>query len=93
MESTSAWLSPSATLTVTATVVVAASLISLGSSTLWPRRKVLPSPLKTLLPRLRTEEVEALAYHPAQFPGARDVQTPVCDTCAQDGWAISGLLD
>lgn len=82
MDSDSAW-SPSATLVITATAVITASLISLGSVALWPRKeKVLPSPLRTVIPNLPSEEVEALAYHPAQFPGASDVRTPVGDLCA-----------
>ena len=38
--------------------------------------KVIPSPLKTLLPRLSEEEAGNLPYPPDAFPGARDVQSP-----------------
>jgi hypothetical protein len=34
------------------------------------------SPLTTILPRLRPEEIARLAYGPKYFPGARDVSTP-----------------
>lgn len=93
MESAPSW-SGSTTLIVTATAVITASLVTLGSAALWPRReKILPSPLKTLLPRLPPSEVEALAYHPNQFPGARDVQTPVRDARAPPAEAQSDLAN
>ena len=39
-------------------------------------RRVIPSPRETLLPQLNDDEVNALAYPPTMFPGARDVDTP-----------------
>lgn len=37
---------------------------------------VIPSPLRTLLPKLSKEEIEQLPYPPQAVPGARDVETP-----------------
>lgn len=77
MDSGFPW-APSATWTVTA--IVTAALVSLASSSLRPQQdKIQPSPLKTVLPRLSRDEVDGLVYQPDQFPGARDVETPVCE--------------
>jgi hypothetical protein len=73
---------PSTTLTAaTATGLVATTAIAttlllvLSGQLLWPRwPRVMPSPLRT---RLRTKMDESLVYTPDQFPGARDVPTPV----------------
>lgn len=45
-----------------------------------PRASVVPSPLKTLLPKLSEAEIHSLAYPPDLFPGARDVDTPYGNT-------------
>ncbi|KAK6347339.1 hypothetical protein TWF696_007408 [Orbilia brochopaga] len=37
---------------------------------------IIPSPEKTLLPKLSTEEQAGLAYHPGSLPGGRWLQTP-----------------
>lgn len=66
-----------ATIATTAAVVTASVLI-LAREVLWPRwAGVLRSPLKTTLPRLSKEETRQLVYQPDQFPGARDVESPV----------------
>lgn len=41
-----------------------------------PRREIVQSPLKTLLPRLSDDEKLELPYPPDALPGARDVDTP-----------------
>lgn len=62
----------------TTAAVVTASIFILSREVLWPRwAKVLRGPLKTTLPRLTQEETRHLVYQPDQFPGARDVETPV----------------
>ncbi|OAA43167.1 Alpha/beta hydrolase fold-1 [Metarhizium rileyi] len=61
----------------TAAAVATASLILVAKAVLWPRRRrVLPSPLRTVLPRASREELSRLVYLPDAFPGARDVETP-----------------
>lgn len=76
-------MSASETATSTAAIattaaVVTASIFILSREVLWPRwAKVLRSPLKTTLPRLTQDETNQLVYQPDQFPGARDVETPV----------------
>jgi len=63
---------------VASTVVVTAALLSLLKRALWPAHTaILPSPLRTLIPRLSREEMESLEYKPDAYPGARDVETPV----------------
>jgi hypothetical protein len=63
---------------VATTVVVTASLLSLLKRALWPAHAaILPSPLRTLIPRLSREEMESLEYKPDAYPGTRDVETPV----------------
>lgn len=60
------------------TSVALGVVFGLTKSTLWPcRERILPSPLKTSLPRLPVDELKQLVYQPDQFPGARDVETPV----------------
>ncbi|KAK4202447.1 putative hydrolase [Triangularia verruculosa] len=41
-----------------------------------PLPRLLPSPLKTVLPKLSKDEIEKLEYKIDTFPGARDVTTP-----------------
>jgi hypothetical protein len=79
MELTAAWGTPTGAVIILTTVVI---LGLTSASTLWPRReKVLPNPLKTgLISRLPDDELKNLVYQPDQFPGARDVETPV-DCC------------
>lgn len=69
--------------TVAATAAIATATIFIVSrDILWPKwAKVLKSPLKTTLPRMKKEEVACLSYQPDQFPGARDVETPVRIRC------------
>jgi hypothetical protein len=78
-ESASAWPS-STTAIVTATAIATTAFIAFGKISLWPQReKVLPSPLKTLSPAAvaSSDTFNDLVYQPDQFPGARDVDTPV----------------
>ncbi len=68
----------STTAIATTAAVITASIFILSREVLWPRwAKVLRSPLKTTLPRLTQDETNQLVYQPDQFPGARDVETPV----------------
>lgn len=68
---------PSTLLTITTTVAVTVSVLALADRLFHPRRpSVLPSPLKTLLPRLTPAQQAELLYPPDYFPGARDVPTP-----------------
>jgi hypothetical protein len=61
---------------VATTAIATTLLLALSGQLLWPRwPRVMASPLRT---RLRTKIDESLVYTPDQFPGARDVQTPVC---------------
>lgn len=67
----------STALTITTTVVVTVSVLALANRLFHPTRpSVLPSPLKTLLPRLTPAQQADLLYPPDYFPGARDVPTP-----------------
>ncbi len=62
------------TTAVVATVVIMAFL----RRALWPTRpRVIPNPLQTVIPRLSGKEIERLEYKPDDFPGGRDVVTPV----------------
>lgn len=62
---------------VTTTAIAITALLFLTKTSVWPSRaKVLPSPLKTVLPYSSQEELKHLVYQPDQFPGARDIQTP-----------------
>ena len=71
------WPSTTAVL-VTSTALATATLLVLARATLWPRRqKVLRGPLRTVIPRASPAELGALVYQPDEFPGARDVETPV----------------
>jgi hypothetical protein len=67
-------------LIVAGTAIATAAVLSLLRSYLWPAQpKVIRSPLRTLLPRLSQDEFDKLEYKPDNFPGARDVETPVRD--------------
>jgi hypothetical protein len=67
-------------LIVSGTAIATAAVLSLLRSYLWPTQpKVIRSPLRTLLPRLSQDEFDNLEYKPDNFPGARDVETPVRD--------------
>lgn len=69
----------------TTTAMATTSLIVLARIALWPRKQaVLKSPLRTVMPRLSSEELAGLAYVPDSFPGARDVDTPVWGTEAKN---------
>ncbi|KYK58285.1 alpha/beta hydrolase family protein [Drechmeria coniospora] len=71
------WWPPSAVVLITATAVATVSLLALVRATLWPRRgKVLPSPLRTVIPAASRADLDKLVYQPDIFPGARDVDTP-----------------
>ena len=74
---------------VTTTAVATATLVVVAKATLWPKRhKTLQSPLKTIIPRYAKAELAELAYQPDQFPGAKDVETPVSAQCMKlvDRW-------
>lgn len=68
----------STTLTIAATAAATTTVLLLATSLLRRQRRpaVLPSPLKTLLPRLTPSQQADLLYPPDFFPGARDVPTP-----------------
>ena len=69
---------PSTVLIVTTTAVATLSFVAFARYVLWPAKlKILPSPLHNVIPRLKKEELNRLAYRPDSFPGARDVETPV----------------
>jgi hypothetical protein len=53
---------------------------------LWPTPpQIDPSPLRTTLPKLSPAELDKLEYKPDNFPGARDVETPVSRPFALSG--------
>jgi hypothetical protein len=65
-------------LIVASTAIATATILSLLRSYLWPTPpKVVSSPLRSVLPKLSQEEFDKLEYKPDNFPGARDVETPV----------------
>jgi hypothetical protein len=65
-------------LIVAGTAIATTALLSLLRNYLWPTPpKIDPSPLRTILPKLSPAELEKLEYKPDNFPGARDVETPV----------------
>lgn len=72
---------PSTSLIVTTTALATATLLVLGRSAGWPRRrKILSNPLQTYPPGSQQYgELETLIYRPDTFPGARDVETPVSE--------------
>ena len=78
----SAWGTPTAAAAIILTAVVLG--LTSAAAVQWPprRERVLPNPLKTgLISRLPDDdELGRLVYQPDQFPGARDVETPV-DCC------------
>lgn len=63
---------------VVATTVVATFAIFITLRRyLYPKHpKVIPGPLKTVIPNLSQDEIYKLDYTPNYFPGARDVETP-----------------
>lgn len=73
------WFAVSETAIVVSTTAVAtAALVVLAKAALWPSNpKVIPSPLKTVIPHTPKDKLAHLVYQPDQFPGARDVETPV----------------
>lgn len=69
---------PSTPLVMATSAFATVAFLAVAKRTLWPAEpRVLPNPLKTIIPRMTEDEVAALAYRPDQFPGARDVDTPV----------------
>lgn len=73
---------------VAVTVTVTVALMWLARATLYPcGQSVIPSPLRTQIPRLLEKEVARLDYGPDAYPGARDVSTPVCASTDYVGWA------
>lgn len=67
-------------LIVAGTAIATATVLSLLRGYLWPTQpKVICSPLRSVLPRLSQDEFDKLEYKPDDFPGARDVETPVRD--------------
>lgn len=42
-----------------------------------PESTIIPSPLKTLLPKLSASEASKLAYLPDALPGSRDTESPL----------------
>ena len=74
---------PNTGLVIAGTAIATTVVISLLHRYLWPTPPAIArSPLKTLLPTLSAEEYHKLEYKPDNFPGARDVETPVSQTHA-----------
>lgn len=70
-------------LIVAGTAIVTTALLSFVRSYLWPTPPTVSrSPLRTILPALSPDELAKLEYKPDNFPGARDVETPVGLACA-----------
>lgn len=70
------------TATAVAAAAAAAAVVVVTGTALWPRRRLrrdrpLRNPLLTTMPGMSEEERRQLVYQPDQFPGARDVDTPV----------------
>ena len=65
-------------LTFIAMVITAVAILRPSSRSSQPfiHRRNIPSPRKTLLPRLSAQQAAALAYPLNLLPGARDVATP-----------------
>ena len=69
---------PSTAAIATSAALVTATALIISREFLWPRwARVLKSPLRTVLPSMSAEDTKSLVYQPDQFPGARDVETPV----------------
>jgi hypothetical protein len=65
-------------LMIASTAIATAAFFSLLRRFLWPTPpQVLRSPLRTVIPGLSQDELNKLEYKPDNFPGARDVETPV----------------
>ena len=65
-------------LIVAGTAIATATILSLLRSYLWlTPPKIVSSPLRSVLPKLSQDEFDKLEYKPDNFPGARDVETPV----------------
>lgn len=65
-------------LIVASTAFATTALLALLRAYLWPTPpRIDRSPLRTVLPRLSQDEFNKLEYKPDNFPGARDVETPV----------------
>jgi pimeloyl-ACP methyl ester carboxylesterase len=65
-------------LIVAGTAIATAALLSFLRGYLWPAQpKIVRSPLRSLLPKLSKDDFDKLEYKPDNFPGARDVETPV----------------
>ena len=65
------------TLAVTTSLATVAALALLCVALRQPQPQVFRSPLRTLIPTLSKEDLAKLDYSPDEFPGARDVDTPV----------------
>ena len=65
-------------MSVAVTALATAAVLAFLRWILHPRSaKVIPSPLRSVLPQLSSDEISRLDYTPDIFPGARDVTTPV----------------
>ncbi|KAH8841838.1 hypothetical protein MCOR27_004954 [Pyricularia oryzae] len=68
---------PSHSFVVLTTVAATFAIFITLRRYLYPRHpRIIPGPLKTVIPNLTKDEVAKLDYTPDYFPGARDVQTP-----------------
>ena len=68
----------SAAVVTAITALATVALLAFCRWSLYPAHgKVIPNPLKTVLPSLSKDEVARLPYTPNAFSGARDVETPV----------------
>jgi hypothetical protein len=69
---------PSSIAAVATAVVTTVAIVSLTRLALWPRKRaVIRGALTTSIPKLSADEIAKTAYRPDDFPGARDVDTPV----------------
>lgn len=69
--------SSTAAIAATTALATVAILAFLRFTLQAPRPKIYRSPLRTVIPTLSKHELDKLEYSPDEFPGARDVDTPV----------------
>ncbi len=87
------WPETSMALVVTTSVITTVAALSLLRWTFYPvQERVIASPLKTVIPKLSRDEIAQLDYTPDAFPGARDVDTPVCVSLAAPPFLLPSIL-
>lgn len=69
----------STVLVITTTVLSTVAFLAIARALLYPvRPKTIRNPLKTgVYDNANADKLKNLVYQPDQFPGARDVETPV----------------